>query len=110
MKGKNFNIKVNDLVMVVSGKERGKSGRILKVFPKKNRVIVEKINFIKRHTRPGSASRQGGILEKEGTIHISNVMILCDKCNRPVRVGHLTLEDGKKVRVCKRCGEVIDKK
>jgi large subunit ribosomal protein L24 len=81
-----FHIKKNDLVMVVNGKESGKSGRILKVLPEKGKVIIEKINFIKRHARPHGKQRQGGILEKEAPLHISNVMLLCEKCNKPVRI------------------------
>jgi large subunit ribosomal protein L24 len=104
-----FSLKKNDLVMVMSGKEKGKSGRILRVFRQKNRVLIEKVNFIKRHTRPSGQMRQGGILEKEAPIHVSNVMIICEKCNLPIRVGRKILDDGKKVRVCKKCGEVLDK-
>jgi len=102
-------IKKNDLVMVTTGKEKGKSGRILKVFSEKNKVLVEKINFIKRHTRPRGQQRQGGILEKEAPLHVSNVMVLCEKCNKPVRIGHRLVEGEKKVRVCKKCGEILDK-
>ncbi len=108
MRGR-FSLKKNDLVMVISGKERGKSGRILKVFPRKNRVLIEKVNFIKRHTRASGQTRQGGIVEREAPIHVSNVMVICEKCNLPIRVGKRTLDDGKKVRTCKKCGEVLDK-
>ncbi len=104
-----FSLKKNDLVRVISGKERGKSGRILRVFRRKNRVLIEKVNFIKRHTRPSGQTRQGGIVEKEAPIHISNVMIICEKCNLPIRFGMKILDDGKKVRACKKCGEVLDK-
>ncbi|MFQ5842416.1 MAG: 50S ribosomal protein L24 [Thermodesulfobacteriota bacterium] len=104
-----FCLKKNDLVMVIAGKERGKSGRILRVFPGKNRVLIEKVNFIKRHTRPSGQTRQGGIVEKEAPIHVSNVMVICGKCNVPIRVGRKVLEDGKKVRMCKKCGELLDK-
>lgn len=104
-----FHIKKNDLVMVTTGKEKGKSGRILKVIPEKEKVIVEKINLIKRHTRPHGQQRRGGILEKEAPFHISNVMLLCERCNRPVRIKHQTLEGGKKARVCHKCGESFDK-
>jgi large subunit ribosomal protein L24 len=102
-------LKKNDLVMVTTGKEKGKSGRILKVFSQKNKVLVEKINFIKRHTRPRGQQRQGGILEKEAPLHVSNIMLLCEKCNKPVRIGHRLVEGEKKVRVCKKCGEILDK-
>lgn len=108
MKGR-FSPKKNDLVMVIAGKEKGKSGRILRVFPRKNRVLVEKINFIKRHTRPSGQQRQGGIVEREAPIHVSNVMVVCERCNRPIRVGRKILDDGKRTRVCRKCGEVLDK-
>jgi large subunit ribosomal protein L24 len=103
-----MHVKRNDLVTITTGKEKGKTGKVLKVIPKKNRVVVEKVNFIKRHQRPTGQLRQGGIIEKEGPLHVSNVMIMCGKCNRPVRIGRRILEDGKKVRVCKKCGEVLD--
>ena len=108
MRGR-FSLKKNDLVMVIAGKERGKSGRILRVFPGKNRVLIEKINFIKRHTRASGQTRQGGIVEKEAPIHVSNVMVICEKCNLPIRVGRKILDDGNKVRTCKKCGELLDK-
>lgn len=104
-----YHIKKNDLVMVIAGKEKGKSGRILKVLPQKGRVIVEKINFVKRHMRPHGTQRQGGIIEKEAPLHISNVMLLCEKCNKPVRIGHRFLDGNRKVRYCKKCGEIFDK-
>ncbi|MDL1971777.1 MAG: 50S ribosomal protein L24 [Deltaproteobacteria bacterium] len=104
-----FHVRRDDRVMVIAGKERGKIGKILKVFPKKQLVIVEKVNVVKRHARPSPTTGKGGIIEKEAPIHISNVMIMCDKCMKPVRVGHKFLEDGRKVRYCKKCGEIIDK-
>lgn len=105
---KNY-IKKNDLVMVTNGKEKGKSGRVLKVIPEKERVIIEKINFIKKHSRPQGQQKRGGILEKEAPLHISNVMLLCEKCNKSVRIGYRVLEGGKKVRFCRKCGEIFDK-
>ncbi len=105
---KNY-IKKNDLVMVTNGKEKGKSGRVLKVNPEKERVIIEKINFIKKHTRPQGQQKRGGILEKEAPLHISNVMLLCEKCNKSVRIGYRILEGGKKARFCRKCGEIFDK-
>ena len=102
-------LKKNDVVMVVAGKELGKSGKVLRLLPKKQRLIVEKVNMIKRHSKPNAQLRQGGIVEKEGSIHISNVMILCHKCNAPVRIGKRIMEDGSKVRVCHKCGDVLDK-
>lgn len=104
-----FHIKKNDLVMVISGRERGKSGRVLKVLPEKKKLIIEKINFIKRHTRPHGQQKRGGILEKEAPLHISNVALLCEKCNKPVRIGHRTVEGNKKARYCRKCGEIFDK-
>jgi len=105
-----LHVKKGDLVMVIAGKDRGKSGRIIRVFPKKERVMVERLNMVKRHLRPSPTTGQGGIVEKEAPIHVSNVMIICSKCNRPTRVGKRILEDGTKIRVCKRCGESLDQK
>ena len=109
MKYQKRKVKKNDLVMVIAGKERGKSGRILRIFAKKDRAIVEKINFIKRHQRPTSQQRQGGIIEREAPLDLSNLMLICESCNKPIRVGKKALEDGKKARYCKKCGEMIDK-
>ncbi len=103
-----LHFKKNDHAIVIAGKEKGKSGKILSMISKKECVLIEKVNFVKRHSRPSAKNRQGGIIEKEAPIHISNVMILCSKCNSPVRIGRKTLEDGKKVRYCKKCGEFID--
>ncbi|OGL39166.1 MAG: 50S ribosomal protein L24 [Candidatus Schekmanbacteria bacterium RIFCSPHIGHO2_02_FULL_38_11] len=103
-------VRKNDFVVVIAGKEKGKKGKVLKVLPKKERVVVEKVNFIKRHTRPTSQQKQGGIIEKEGPLHWSKVMILCNKCEKPVRTGRKELSDGIKVRICKKCGETIEAK
>ena len=100
-------IKVNDTVGVIAGKEKGKRGRVLRVLPSEERVIVEKVNFVKRHTKPSQKQRQGGIVEKEGPIHISNVQLFCKKCNKPVRVKNLTGAGGEKSRACGRCGEIL---
>lgn len=97
----------NDTVKVISGNHKGKIGRVLKVFPRSNRAIVEKVNLIKRHTKPRSATQQGGILEKEAPIHISNLMLVCPKCSKPSRTGVGYLSNGAKVRVCKSCKEMI---
>ncbi|GKT08330.1 50S ribosomal protein L24 [Desulforhabdus sp. TSK] len=105
---KKFHIKKNDTVMVIAGKDKGKSGKVLRLVPKKNRAIVEKLNMVKRHMRPGAQSRQGGILEKEAPIEISNLMLVCSKCTDPTRVGYKILDDNRKVRYCKKCKEVID--
>jgi len=107
MSGK-CNVKKNDQVTVIAGKEKGKTGKVLKVFPKKESVLIEKINFVKRHTRPSSQHRQGGIIEKESPINLSKVMVICAKCNAPVKTGAKLLEDGKRVRFCKKCSEIID--
>ncbi len=107
-KRKKYHIKKNDTVMVTAGKEKGKTGKVLRILPKKDRAVVEKVNFIKRHTRPGPHSRQGGIIEKESPIHISNLMVVCGKCTDPTRVGRRILEDGNRVRYCKKCDEIIE--
>lgn len=103
-------LKKGDLVTVISGDEKGKSGRILRIFPKEKRVIIEKVNLIKRHMRPTAEFPQGGIMEKEAPVHISNVMILCPKCGQPTRFGKKNVEEGIKVRICKKCGEIIDER
>ncbi|HEY5998867.1 MAG TPA: 50S ribosomal protein L24 [bacterium] len=100
-------IKINDTVAVIAGKEKGKRGRVLKVLPAEGRVIVEKVNFIKRHTKPSQKHRQGGIIEKEGPIHLSNVQPYCKKCGKPVRVRALTGVGGEKSRACARCGDIF---
>ncbi len=105
---KQYHVKKNDTVMVTVGKDKGKTGKVLRINQKSDRVIVEKINMIKRHMRPTQKSK-GGIMERESPIAVSNVMIYCEKCSKPVRVGTKVLEDGKKVRFCKRCSEVLDK-
>ena len=96
-------------MLVIAGKERGKRGKVLIVLPVKRRVIVEKVNMIKRHQRPTQKLRQGGIIEREGAMHLSNVMVVCGKCDRPTRAAVQILAEGKKARVCKRCGEMIDR-
>jgi large subunit ribosomal protein L24 len=101
-------IKKNDKVIVQAGKEKGKIGTVLKVNAEKGQVIVEKLNMVKRHTRPGSQTPQGGIVEKESPIQLSNLLLVCNKCAESTRVGRRILEDGSKVRVCKKCGEQID--
>jgi large subunit ribosomal protein L24 len=101
-------IRKDDKVKVITGKEKGKMGKVLKVLRDQNRVIIENVNFVKRHTKPGGQTRQGGIIEKEASIHSSNVMLMCNKCINPVRIKMQRLEDGKMVRVCRKCGEIID--
>jgi large subunit ribosomal protein L24 len=101
-------LKKNDKVIVLTGKEKGKIGTVLKVDLEKSRAIVEKINMVKRHTRPGPKSTQGGIIEKEAPIHISNLMMVCSKCAEPTRIGMRILEDGTKSRMCKKCSELLN--
>lgn len=102
-------IRKGDLVRVVSGKEKGKEGKVLHVLPEKGTVVVEKLNIFKKHTRPTQKNPKGGIVEREGAIQLSNVMVVCGSCNKPVRMGIKSLADGKKMRACKSCGEVLDK-
>lgn len=97
----------NDTVKVISGNHKGKVGKVLKVFPRTNRLIVEKVHLVKRHRKPRSQTDQGGILEKEASIHMSNVLLVCPKCSKPSRTGVSHLKDGKKVRVCKSCNEML---
>jgi len=97
-----------DLVLVVTGKDRGKRGRIKEVQPVRNRVIVEGINFVKRHRKPRGQMDQGGIIEFEAPIHISNVMLICPRCKEPSRVGYEFAPDGGKARICRSCGEAVD--
>jgi large subunit ribosomal protein L24 len=101
-------IRKNDSVMVIAGKERGKTGKVLRVLLGKDAVIVERTNMVKRHTKPRGPQQPGGIVEKEAGIHASNIMIMCDKCNAPVRIGHKKLTDGTKIRICRRCNEALD--
>ena len=101
-------IRKNDMVRVISGNDRGKEGKILKVFPGSNRVIVEKVNIIKRHTRASKDVPQGGIIEKEGPINASNVMLVCPNTSKPTRIGKDILSDGSRARVSKRSGEMIN--
>lgn len=101
-------IKKNDKVIVLSGKEQGKIGNVLNVDAEKGRAIVEKINIVKRHSKPSAQNAQGGIIEKEASLHISNLMIICNKCAEPTRIGKRTLDDGSRVRVCKKCSEILD--
>ena len=102
-------IKKGDTVAVLTGKEKGKTGKVLMLNSKKGTLIIEKLNFVKRHSRPSKAAPQGGIIEKESSIRISNVNIVCEKCNKPVRIKMNFLDDGKKVRACVKCGEILDR-
>jgi large subunit ribosomal protein L24 len=100
----------NDIVEVIAGNDRGKRGKVLKVLPKSNRVVVEGVNFIHRHTRPRSQGEQGGIIEKEAPIDVSNVKLVCSKCNEGVRVRTKILGDKSKARLCAQCGEMIERR
>jgi len=101
-------IRKNDTVLVIAGRDRGKKGKVRFAYPKDERVLVEGINFVKRHTRAKAQVRQAGIIEREAPIHMSNVMLLCSRCNHSTRVGFRFLQDGRKVRICNSCNEVID--
>jgi large subunit ribosomal protein L24 len=100
-------IRKNDTVMIIAGRDRGKTGKVLRVIPVQGRVIVERLNMVKRHTKPRGAASPGGIVEREAAVDISNVMVLCDRCNAPVRIGIKFAADGSKSRVCRRCGDVL---
>ncbi len=102
-------VKKGDTVEVIAGKDRGKRGKVLNIEPKTQRVIIEGVNIIHRHTKPTQEMPQGGIIENEGPIHCSNVMVACPRCDEKTRIGIGYLENGKKVRVCKKCQEDIDK-
>ena len=103
-----MHVKKNDTVMVISGKDAGKKGKVVVALPKDGRVIVEGVNLITRHVKSRSAQKQGGIIKQEGTIASSKVMLICNKCDRPVRARHNILPDGSKVRACAKCGEALD--
>jgi large subunit ribosomal protein L24 len=103
-------IRKNDTVLVITGKDRGKRGRVLKLVPDKNRLIVEGVNIIKRHTRPNPGKNiKGGIVEREASLHVSNVQLVCPECGAQTRVGRKILGDGRKVRICRKCEGVVDK-
>lgn len=99
-------VKKNDLVMVIGGRDRGKTGKVVRVLHDRNRVVVERLNLVKRHSKPHGAASPGGIVEKEAPLDLSNVMVFCEKCNAPVRIGSKKTEHGK-VRACRRCGEPL---
>ncbi len=101
-------VKKDDKVKVIAGKDKGKIGKVLKIINKKNRVLVENVNIVKHHTKPSPKNSQGGIIESEAPLHCSNVMLVCNKCLTPSRIKMQQLEDGKKVRVCKKCNEIVD--
>lgn len=103
----NVHVKRGDTVLVVSGKDKGKKGEILKVNPSKNRVIVKGVNEVTKHVKPSAKNSEGGMVHMEAPIHASNVMLYCKKCDKPTRIAYKILEDGSKVRVCKKCGETF---
>jgi large subunit ribosomal protein L24 len=103
-------LKKNDLVEVITGRDRGKRGKVLQVLPDKGRVVVQGVNFIKRHTRPNPQRNiKGGIVEREASLHASNVQLVCPECGVQTRIGHKLLGDGRKVRICRKCEGVVDK-
>ncbi len=103
-----MSVKAGDRVKVIAGKDKGKEGKVLRVNPESQRVIVERVNMIKKHQRPTNKRPQGGIIELEAPIHVSNVMLLCPSCSQPTRIGR-NREDGARIRTCKKCGNPIDK-
>jgi large subunit ribosomal protein L24 len=109
MAANKLHVKKNDMVTIIAGKEKGKTGKVVRVFPEKGRLTVENVNVVKRHTRPNRANAEGGIIEKEAPLSASNVMLLCGACNKPTRTGTRILEDGSKARYCKKCNEIVDK-
>jgi large subunit ribosomal protein L24 len=102
-------VRKGDLVAVIAGRERGKRGKVLRVLPDEGRVVIEKVNMVKKHQRPTQKLRQGGIIEREGALALANVLLVCGRCDRPARTGIKVLGDERRVRVCKRCGEPVDK-
>lgn len=109
MKTSTTRVKKDDKVKVIAGKDKGKIGKVLKVDRKKNKVVVENLNMVKRHARPSAQNKQGGIIDIEAPINLANVMLMCSKCMTPTRIKIQRLEDGKKVRACSKCSEIIDK-
>ncbi|MCR1898657.1 50S ribosomal protein L24 [Irregularibacter muris] len=109
MANKKIHVKTGDTVVVIAGKDKGKKGKVLSVLPSENRVIVEEVNMITKHVKPSAANQQGGLVHKEGKIDASNVMYYCSKDKMGVRTGIKFLEDGTKVRYCKKCGETFNK-
>jgi large subunit ribosomal protein L24 len=103
-------VRKNDNVLVTTGKDRGKRGRVLKVLPANNRVVVEGVNMIKRHTKPNPQRQiKGGLVEREAPLHASNVQVVCPECGKATRIGRKVLGDGRKVRICRKCEGVVDK-
>jgi large subunit ribosomal protein L24 len=103
-----LNLKKDDIVQIIAGREKGKKGKVLALYASENRLTVEKLNMYKRHMKSDGKSQQGGIVEKEGKLNISNVLLVCDKCGKGVRIKRKKLEDGKRVRICAKCGDVME--
>jgi large subunit ribosomal protein L24 len=103
-----LHVKKDDNVIVITGKDKGKKGRVIAAYPRQNRVLIEGVNMVKKHTRPSQTNPQGGIIEQEAAIHVSNVMHIDPKSGKPTRIGYKVLDSGKKVRIAKKSGEVID--
>ncbi|MBL7208683.1 MAG: 50S ribosomal protein L24 [Dehalococcoidia bacterium] len=101
-------IRKNDTVLIIAGREKGKKGKVRRAFPEKDSVTVDGVNMVKRHSRARGAARQAGIIELEAPLNVSNMLLVCGKCNRPVRVGFRFLDDGRKARICRSCHEIID--
>jgi len=101
--------KKGDKVLIIIGEDKGKKGKIVRIFPKKMQAIVEGVNFLTKHSKPTEKSPQGGIIKQEGALHISNIRLICNKCNKPTTIRRERIKEGKRVRVCKKCGEIIDK-
>ncbi len=101
-------IRKEDNVLVITGKDKGKKGKVRFVFPRKNRVLIEGVNMIKTHSRARQQVKQAGLIEREAPIALSNVMLICTRCNKPARIGYKILDDGRKVRICRSCKEAID--
>jgi len=108
MRQGNTSLRVSDQVEVIAGKDKGRVGKILKIDKQSNRAVVERLNMIKRHTKPTDASQPGQIVEREASLHISNLMLVCPECAKTVRIGKKLLEDGTKIRICKSCSATIE--
>lgn len=104
-----MHVRRGDKVRIITGKEAGKEGKVLRAYPEKQRVTIEAANMIKRATRPSQKNPQGGIMQMEGTLHVSNVMLICPSCSQPTRIARRRDEGGTRIRVCKKCGKDIDK-
>lgn len=105
----NLKLKKDDVIAVITGKDRGKKGRVLQVFPKEERLLAEGINYRKVHRRPTRDNPKGGIVQMEGSLALSNVMLICPRCGKPTRIGYTFLADGTKQRICKKCREILEK-